>query len=147
MKLQLMVPRFGALDSELDRLTRELFGNFDRVATTPAAGAWIPPVDIVETAEALELRADLPGFKATDLNIEVEKGVLTIRGERKDASEGKAATYHTYERRFGTFVRSFALPRQVDAERVDARYVDGVLQVVLPKKEEAKPRTIAVRAA
>ena len=117
-----------------DRFVNEIFGG----AEAPAA-AWLPPVDIVETPEALELRADMPGLKATDLDIKVENGVLTIRGERKDEHEAKGATYHTYERRYGTFARSFALPKLIDGENVKAKYIDGVLTLTLPKKAEAKP--------
>ena len=123
-----------------DRFVDEFFGG----AQAPAA-AWLPPVDIVETPEALELRADMPGLKASDLDIKVENGVLTIRGDRKDEDESKGATYHTYERRYGSFARSFALPKLVDAENVKARYVDGVLTVTLAKKPEAKPKAIQVQ--
>ena len=124
-----------------DRLVDEIF----RGTQEPQAAAWLPPVDIVETPESIELRADMPGLKSTDLDIKVEKGVLTIRGERKDEHESKGATYHTYERRYGTFARSFQLPKLVDAENVKARYVDGVLTVTLPKKAEAKPKAIQVQ--
>jgi HSP20 family protein len=123
-----------------DRFVDEFFGG----AQAPAA-AWLPPVDIVETPEALELRADMPGLKATDLDIKVENGVLTIRGERKDEHENKGATYHTYERRYGTFARSFALPKLIDGENVKAKYLDGVLTLTLPKKPEAKPKAIQVQ--
>jgi HSP20 family protein len=138
MRLQLWntngFPTFDRLVDEIFRGTRE----------APEA-AWLPPVDIVETQEALELRADMPGLKSSDLEIKVENGVLTIRGERKDEHETKGATYHTYERRYGTFARSFSLPKLVDAENVKAKYVDGVLTVTLPKKAEAKPKAIQVQ--
>jgi len=134
-----------------DRFVNEFFGG----AQAPAA-AWLPPVDIVETPEALELRADMPGLRATDLDIKVENGVRTIRGERlgaraqrgmgrDDEHEAKGATYHTYERRYGTFARSFALPKLIDGENVKAKYVDGVLTLTLPKKPEAKPKAIQVQ--
>jgi HSP20 family protein len=145
MRIQLWNPNFTNGFRALDQVMDELFG---RAPVAPEATgteqAWLPPVDIVETAEAVELRADMPGLKATDLDIKVENGVLTIRGERKDEHETKGATYHTYERRYGTFARSFALPKGVDAETVKARYVDGVLTVTLPKKAEAKPKPIQI---
>ena len=124
-----------------DRLVDEIFRGTQEAPTA----AWQPPVDIVETQEAVELRADMPGLKPAELDIKVENGVLTIRGERKDEHETKGATYHTYERRYGTFARSFSLPKLVDAENVKAKYVDGVLTVTLPKKAEAKPKAIQVQ--
>ena len=107
-------------------------------------GAWIPPVDIEEDTEKLALTAELPGFKEDDIDIQVEGGVLTIRGERKfeDKQEGK--NFHRVERSYGQFVRSFTLPNNVDRDNVKATFKDGLLSIELPKREEAKPRQIKV---
>jgi len=130
---------FRTIENEVNRLFNDFF-------TPPARpAAWAPAVDVVETAEAIELRADLPGLKASDLDVKVENGLLTVRGERKDEHESKTGTHHLFERQYGSFVRSFELPALVDAQAVQARYVDGVLTVTLPKREEAKPKAIQVK--
>jgi HSP20 family protein len=107
-------------------------------------GAWIPPVDIEEDNENLVLTAELPGFKEDQIDIQVEGGVLTIRGERTfdDKQEGK--NFHRVERSYGQFVRSFTLPNNVDRDNVKASFKDGLLSIELPKREEAKPRQIKV---
>jgi len=107
-------------------------------------GAWIPPVDIEEDNEKLVLTAELPGFKEDQIDIQVEGGVLTIRGERTfdDKQDGK--NFHRVERSYGQFVRSFTLPNNVDRDNVKASFKDGLLRIELPKREEAKPRQIKV---
>ncbi len=107
-------------------------------------GAWIPPVDIEEDKENLVLTAELPGFKEEQIDIQVEGGVLTIRGERTfdDKQDGK--NFHRVERSYGQFVRSFTLPNNVDRDNVKASFKDGLLSIELPKREEAKPRQIKV---
>lgn len=107
-------------------------------------GAWIPPVDIEEDSEKLVLTAELPGFKEDQIDLQVEGGVLTIRGERtfEDKQDGKS--FHRVERSYGQFVRSFTLPNNVDRDNVKASFKDGLLSIELPKREEAKPRQIKV---
>ncbi|HTD52561.1 MAG TPA: Hsp20/alpha crystallin family protein [Thermoanaerobaculia bacterium] len=107
-------------------------------------GAWIPPVDIEEDNEKLVLTAELPGFKEDQIDLQVEGGVLTIRGERtfEDKQDGK--NFHRVERSYGQFVRSFTLPNNVDRDNVKASFKDGLLSIELPKREEAKPRQIKV---
>ena len=117
-----------------------------RLFSEPAtARPWVPAVDIYETETELVLKADLPELDGKDVNIEIEQGTLTIKGERKfERREGKGAGYHRIERSYGQFVRSFSLPDTVDAEKVKADYRNGVLTVTLPKKEVAKPRTVKI---
>ncbi len=111
----------------------------------PTARPWAPPVDILETENELVLKADLPDVDMRDVHIEMEQGTLTIKGERKFSRvEDKNAGYHRIERSYGQFMRAFAIPETVDHERVKADYKAGVLTVILPKKEAAKPRTIKV---
>jgi HSP20 family protein len=107
-------------------------------------GAWIPPVDIVEEKDRILLTAELPGFKDNDIQIQMEGGVLTLRGERKSEAEKEGRTFHRMERSYGQFVRSFTLPNNVDRENVKASFANGLLEIELPKREEAKPRQIKI---
>ena len=105
---------------------------------------WSPAVDIVETEEALTLKADLPDVKTDDIDIRVEDGTLTLRGSRKFEKDDSVKGYHRIERSYGEFVRSFALPNTVETDKVGAEYKNGVLTISLPKKETAKPRQVKV---
>jgi len=105
---------------------------------------WSPAVDIFETEDAVTLRADLPDIKTEDLDIRVENNTLTLRGSRKYENEKNAKGYHRIERGYGDFLRSFALPPTVDTEKVAAEYRNGVLNITLPKKENARPRQVKV---
>ena len=132
-----------------DRMNR-LFGDFlershPREEGTET-GMWIPTVDIYETKDAVCVRAELPGVDKDAVHVEVKEGVLSLRGERKFEKEVQEESYHRIERSYGTFHRSFSLPSSVDAEKVTARMKDGVLEVDLPKKEQAKPKQINIAA-
>lgn len=107
------------------------------------SGAWVPPIDVAETQEKIIVRAELPGMKQEEIQIEFENGLLSIRGERKLIKE-EGVTFHRVERTFGNFSRSFTLPRTIDPERISATYRDGVLEIAVPKKEEAKPKQIRI---
>jgi len=113
----------------------------DQSATRP----WAPAVDILETENELVLKADVPGVELKDVDIQLENGTLTIKGERKFEKEEKNKGFHRLERSYGSFVRYFTLPETVDPERVKAEYTNGVLTVTLPKKEIAKARAIKVQ--
>jgi HSP20 family protein len=131
------------LHSQLNRL----FEPFARLAVGDdedlVSGAWAPPVDVAETQEKILVRAEVPGMRQEDISIEFDNGVLTLRGERKlEKSEG--VTWHRVERIYGNFSRSFTLPRTVDPEKISASYRDGILEVDVPKREEAKPRHIKI---
>ena len=109
-------------------------------------GDWLPPVDIFENDNhEIVIKAEMPGLKREDIDLRVENSTLTLRGERKRESEVKEDSYHRVERAYGTFSRSFSLPATVDAGKVTADYKDGVLTVVLPTREDAKPRQIQVK--
>jgi HSP20 family protein len=112
------------------------------------AGPWLPPVDIYQTGDhELVLKAELPDVSREDIDITVENGTLTIKGEKKLGREIKEEQFHHAERRYGTFSRSFSLPRSVDTAKVGAEYRNGVLTIRLPLREEAKPRQIQVEVA
>jgi len=101
-------------------------------------------VDIYETGESVVVKAELPGLTKEQVGIEVKDGVLTLKGERKVEKEVKEENYHRIERAYGTFQRSFSLPATVDQEKISAVLKEGVLEVTLPKKEQAKPKQINV---
>jgi len=107
-------------------------------------GAWIPPVDIVEEKDRILLTAELPGFKENDIQVQMEGSVLALRGERKSETEREGRTFHRMERSYGQFVRSFTLPNNVDRERIKASFANGLLEIELPKREEARPRQIQI---
>jgi HSP20 family protein len=105
---------------------------------------WAPPVDIRETPEAYLLHVELPGLTRGDLEITLENNVLRLSGERKFDPDAQKQVYHRLERPYGAFARSFTLPSQVAADRVEATFQDGVLTVTVPKAEQAKPRKINI---
>jgi HSP20 family protein len=118
-------------------------GDFEwRIGET--TGAWTPVVDIFEEANALRIVAEVPGVKPEDVKISVENNVLTIQGTKEQVAEEKAEKVHRYERTYGAFERSFTLPATVDPEHIKASYAAGVLTLVLPKIEKAKPRQIKI---
>jgi HSP20 family protein len=125
---------------EFERLFRPFFGEGGDLSTR----TWAPPVDIYENGDSLVLKADLPGVDPKDVEIKVEDGMLYLQGERKFEKEVKEESYHRVERSYGAFSRSFSLPNSIDAEKVSAEYKDGQLILTLPKREEAKPKTIKV---
>ncbi len=113
-----------------------------------SGNTWVPPVDIYQTSEhELVLKAELPDLSREEIDITVENFVLTLKGEKKLAGEVKEEQFHHIERSYGSFSRSFSLPRTVDASKVSAEYKNGVLTVRLPLREEAKPRQIKVDVA
>ena len=112
------------------------------------SGAWVPPVDIFQNGDQeVILKAELPDMTRDDIDITVENGTLTIKGEKKFSQEVKEDQVHRIERRYGVFSRSFSLPQTVDTAKVGADYKNGVLTVRLPLREEAKPRQIKVDIA
>jgi len=129
--------------ADLNRIQRELDKNFFGPRTRPADFA--PAVDVHEDEDALVLRAELPGVKREDIDIQVDGNVLTVKGERKIESEKEGRRYHRIERSYGTFVRQFQLPTNVDANAIDAQLTDGILVLRLPKKAELKTRKIEVK--
>ena len=108
---------------------------------------WAPPVDIFETDHALILKADVPDVDIKGVDIQIENGTLTLKGERKFEKDEKNKGFHRIERSYGSFVRYFTLPETVDTENVQADYNNGVLTVTLPKKEVAKPKSIKVQVS
>jgi HSP20 family protein len=133
---------------ELDSLQNDMNRLFDRFfegrAANGTARRWIPAMDLVETDDHLVLRGDLPGMTEDDVNIEIKDNVLIVSGERKAEREDKREGYHRVERAFGSFSRSLSLPAGVDADKVQANFDNGVLEVRIPKPAEAKPTRVEI---
>ncbi len=108
---------------------------------------WSPLADITEDEREYLIKAELPELKREDVKVTVENGVLTISGERKFEKEEKKRKFHRVERGYGTFMRSFTLPDDADANKVKAEFKSGLLTVHLPKSEHAKPKQIEVNVA
>ena len=139
---------------EIDSLQGEMNRLFSTFFDTPtanrsgnggtAARRWIPAMDLIETGEHFVLKADLPGMTEADVNIELENNVLTISGERKTELEDKHEGYYRLERSTGAFSRSLTLPEGIDAGAVAATFDNGVLEVRIPKPEQAKPQRVQI---
>ena len=113
----------------------------DSLATT----AFVPPVDVYEDEHKIVLKLEIPGMKESDLDIQLENNLLTVRGERKFEKEEKEENFHRIERRYGSFYRSFTIPNTVNPENVKASYDAGVLSIQLEKRAEARPKQIKVQ--
>jgi HSP20 family protein len=109
-----------------------------------SAGNFIPPVDIYEDANRLVLKLEVPGIPQEDLQINLENETLTVKGERKFVKDEKEENFHRIERRYGSFVRSFALPATIETDSAQASYENGVLSIALHKKEAAKPKQLKI---
>ena len=134
----------SSLQERMNRLmsdyrTRSPFGEEEM-----AQGAWIPAVDIYETKESIVLNVELPGVTKDDISLEVKDSTLTIKGEKKLEKNVKEENFHRMERTYGSFTRAFTLPSTVQQDKVKAKFRDGILEIMLPKEEEAKPKQIKV---
>jgi HSP20 family protein len=120
---------------------------FDRIiGRASSRDTWVPPLDVRESQDSVEVTVDLPGLAPGDVNVTFEDGMLSISGTRQFSAEDRSDTWHRIERSFGTFARSMRLPRTADTERIEATFDNGVLTVSVPKSDRAKPRTIEVRS-
>lgn len=125
-------------------LARELLG-WDPFFGGRQASAFAPTFEVKETAEAFVIKADVPGVDENHLDINVHHGVLSVVGHRDAEERKEGETFALYERQYGSFTRSFALPETADGERIDAKLASGVLTLSIPKKAEAKPRKIELK--
>jgi HSP20 family protein len=143
-------PAFENPFADFDHLRREMLRVFDSVAGNDAPGeaaaGVFPPMNVTQDDNNFYVRAEVPGIKAKDLSVSALRNRISISGKREIPQEREQVSYHRKERAEGSFDRTIALPSEVAADRVEAKYADGVLQLTLPKAEEAKPRQIAVRA-
>ena len=136
--------------AELDSLPglRAFQESMNRLFTEPNGRPWVPPVDIKETENELIFKADVPDVELKDIDVRLENGNLTIRGERKfEQNTDEKGGWHRVERSYGSFERVFTLPDSVNPDAVKADYKNGTLTLTLPKKEIAKPRQIKVQVS
>jgi HSP20 family protein len=129
-----------ALHEQLNRMFGEGFNRQEESNLT----TWAPAVDILETEHELVVKADLPDIDPKELDIRVENNILTIRGERRFEKQVNEKNYLRVERSYGSFARSFSLANTVNSEAIKADYQNGALTLVIPKREEAKPKQIKV---
>jgi HSP20 family protein len=130
----------------MDRLFNEFMGHSIRkMEEETAACAWTPAVNILEREDGIVISADLPGLKAEDVEVTIDNGVLTIKGERTLEEVNDGETYHRVERSYGKFERSFSVPNSVDPKKIEARFVNGEMTLSLPKRDESKPRSVKIK--
>ncbi|WP_202840562.1 Hsp20/alpha crystallin family protein [Luteimonas saliphila] len=133
-----------ALHDEIKQVFDRFLGEQDTDASAVVTAQWVPRVDIKEEAERFVIYADLPGIDPQDIEIQMDKGILSIKGERKSESSTETERYSRVERRYGSFHRRFALPDSADPDGVSANGRNGVLEIVIPKRPETTPRRIQV---
>jgi len=137
---------YSDLVSMYDRMNRifgeDFYDESSRNGLTPSA--WHPMTDIYETKDAYVFKVELPGFRKEDIKVEFSNDTLTLRGERKQEEETKNENCHRLERSYGLFERSFTIPKNVDAKKIDAELKDGILRLTIPKVEEAKTKSIPI---
>ena len=138
---------FESLSDIREEMNRLFDRSFLRRGDGGLQGEFAPAIDVAEERDAFLIRADLPGLKRDDVSVTLQDNYLTIRGEKKHEEESKETSYYHRERVHGMFSRTIQLPTAVDAKRIDANFKDGVLQVRLPKSEEAKPKQIDVKVS
>ncbi|NNE36143.1 MAG: Hsp20/alpha crystallin family protein [Rhodothermales bacterium] len=131
-----------SLQREIDRMFDSFLprGNGDS-----EQAVWTPRVDLAESENAYLVHLDVPGTKKEDLEVNFQDGSLTVSGDRSEQATDADASFVRVERRFGRFYRSFDLPKTVDSSKIEAKYEDGVLVIRIPKAEESKPKTVAIK--
>ena len=140
-----LTPFFGTSLSPLFGLRREIDRMLGDVAAGSETSRWVPAVDIRESEKALAIDVELPGIAPENVDVSVENGILTIAGEKHaERTEDKKGRYHVVERTYGSFLRSFQLPKDVDESQIAAKFHDGVLTVEVPKAALPQPRKIAI---
>jgi len=134
---------FERMRSEMDRLWNSFFER--GTLRGEEGGEWLPSLDIAETKNEIVVKAEVPGLEAKDIDISLSEGLLIIKGEKKQEREEKEENYHLVERSYGTFTRSIRIPNEVQSDKINASYKNGVLKIVLPKSEEAKKKEVKIK--
>ena len=137
------LPRLMDFENDFPRWMTEVFGPENGLFGRE--GKFLPEANLIETDKAFEVTVELPGMKPEDVKVEMKKDGLWITGEKREEKEENGKTYHRMERRAGMFRRVFAVPTDVVEDKIDARFTDGVLKVVLPKAERVAPKQIEVK--
>jgi len=133
----------ATLRDEMDKMWDRFFGEWPNRELF--RGAWAPSLDISETKNNYVVKAEVPGMDAKDIDISLSGDVLTVKGEKKQEQEEKDENYHRIERRYGSFSRSIRLPGEVQSDKIEAKYKNGILKLTLPKSEEAKKKEIKIK--
>lgn len=134
---------------DLERRFEDVFGRSYLPSIwwrSPEERGWMPAIDVFEKGDKFVVKAELPGMKEEDIDVSVVGDTLTIKGEKKTETEVKEEDYYRCERSYGSFFRSIPLPSTVDADKIEANYEGGVLEVSLPKAAEVKPKKVTVSA-
>jgi len=129
------------LRNRMDRVLRNFDTPYEKELLTTE---WTPAADVVETKDSIIIKSELPGMTEKDIHVDFENGMLTIKGERKLEEETADKNYRRVERTYGKFIRAFTLPPNIDDKKIAANYTNGLLEIEIPKKEEAKPKAINV---
>jgi HSP20 family protein len=135
---------FDRIRKEMDRLW-DSFLEGRHIRKSEDDREWLPSVDVSETKNDLVVRAELPGLESKDIDISMNNGYLTIKGEKKNEREEKDENYHLIERSYGSFSRSVRLPKEVLSDKITASFKNGILKITLPKSEEAKKKEIKIK--
>ena len=138
---------FDVMQRDLDRMAGRRIAYADRDDSGHSVADWVPAVDIVEQQDRFVLRADVPGVKPEDIDVNMENGVLSVSGQRAEETTEEAEGVRRIERLSGRFYRRFTLPETANAEAISAKSANGILEVVIPKQPEIKARRITVEAA
>ena len=134
---------FERMRRDIDRLWNSFF---ERGTLRGEDGReWLPSLDVAETKNEIVVKAEVPGLEPKDIDISLSDGLLTIKGEKKQEREEKEENYHLVERNYGSFTRSIRLPNEVQSNKINASYKNGVLKIVLPKSEEAKKKEFKIK--
>lgn len=133
-----------SLRERMNRVFDDSLFRSDRREDPLAMGTWSPAVDMFEKDDQVVIKAELPGLEKKDISLDLQNGVLTLKGERKHENEVKEENYYRREMSCGKFIRSFSLPEDVDADKIKAEFQNGLLTVEVPKPEEHKPKQIPV---
>lgn len=141
---EIAVDPFRDFQRRLNRLFGENVGFWPENQEAMSLSTWAPACDVFENDNSITIKAELPGVNREDVKVTIENNVLTLRGERKFEEEVKRENYHRVERAYGEFMRSFTLPNYVDSTKIKAEFKEGMLNLTLPKREEAKAKQIDV---
>jgi len=125
---------------------QRFFDDIDLPTSLPEGREWIPKIDVKEGDKKIVINAEVPGMTTDDINITLTDGLLTISGKKRHENEDKKENYHVVERRFGSFKRSLRMPNDIEAEKIDASYKDGVLTITVPKSEAVQPQKIEIKS-
>ncbi len=141
---EIAIDPFRDFQRRLNRIFGEGTGFWPETEEAMSLSTWAPACDVFENDNAIMIKAELPGVKKEDVKVTIENNVLTLRGERKFEEEVKRENFHRVERSYGEFMRSFTLPNYVDAANIKAEFKEGLLNLTLPKREEAKAKQVEV---